>query len=432
MSRLTVLVIGSGGREHALAWGLAHSDSVGAVHAAPGNPGMAALGPVHAVSAGDAPGILDLVRTAGIDLVVVGPEQPLADGLADRLREASVPVFGPGAAGARLEASKAFSKAFMQSHGIPTARFAVASSESEARRTAAAWGAPLVVKASGLAAGKGVFVADTEAEVDEALTACFDARAFGDAGGTVVLEEKLTGEEASVFVVTDGDAYHLFPASQDHKRAFDGDAGPNTGGMGAYSPAPVMTPAMTEHVEETVIRPVLDGLRRDGIAYRGLLYVGLMLTETGPQVLEFNVRFGDPETQAVLPRLGWDLGTLFLDTARGRLSREPLPPPRHPAAACVVAAGADYPRSGSRGAPITGIPAAEATGALVFHAGTAAGTDGTLVTAGGRVLNVVARGDTLRGAVDAAYAAVEAIHFEGMRFRRDIGHRALGPAASRT
>lgn len=428
MKRLTVLVIGSGGREHALAWGLAHSASVGAVHAAPGNPGMAALGPVHAVSAADPGGLLALVRDAGIDLVVVGPEQPLADGLADRLRAASVPVFGPGAAGARLEASKAFAKAFMKEHGIPTARFTVASSEGEARKAAAKWGAPLVVKASGLAAGKGVFVADTEAEVAAALAACFDARRFGEAGATVVLEEKLEGEEASVFVLTDGDRYHLFPASQDHKRAFDGDVGPNTGGMGAYSPAPAMTPEMTQRVETTIIRPVLDGLKADGIPYRGLLYIGLMLTARGPEVLEFNVRFGDPETQAVLPRLGWDLGTVFQDTAHGRLAEEAPPPPRYAAAACVVAAGADYPRSGSRDAPITGVARAEARGALVFHAGTAT-RGGALVTAGGRVLNVVGRGSTLREAVDRAYAAVEEIHFEGMRFRRDIGHRALGSAA---
>jgi phosphoribosylamine--glycine ligase len=378
--------------------------------------------------AGDLDGLKALVEREQYDLVVVGPEQPLALGLADRLRQGGTAVFGPGQSGARLESSKAFAKAFMKRHDVPTAAFEVVTSKAAAESVLDTWGSPVVVKASGLAAGKGVMMAMTREEADEALTACFDTSAFGEAGSTVVLEKMLEGEEASVFVITDGRRHHVLPGSQDHKRAYDGDRGPNTGGMGAYSPAPVLTETLLEEIQTLIVEPVLEGLNREEIDYRGLLYIGVMITEDGPQVLEFNVRFGDPETQAVLPRLEFDLGAMLLAAARGELRDEPLPPPVHSAAACVVAAARDYPRSGAKALPITGVDEAERRGAIVFHAGTAVHDD-VLVTSGGRVLNVVGRGETLGDAVASAYAGIEAIHFEGMRYRRDIAHRALRPAA---
>ncbi len=428
MSRMKVLVIGSGGREHALGWALARSDSVGTVDAAPGNPGMAALGTLHPVRADDLEGIAALVQEKGHDLVVIGPENPLALGLGDRLRDRGTAVFGPGASGARLESSKAFAKEFMKRHRIPTAGFEVVRSREEGEAVLEAWGAPLVVKASGLAAGKGVIMAETAAEAREALVDCFDTKSFGEAGSTVVLEKKLEGEEASVFVITDGHRFHVLPGSQDHKRAFDGDEGPNTGGMGAYSPAPVLSPAIRSEVETAIVEPTLGGLREDGIEFRGLLYIGLMVTDDGLEVLEYNVRFGDPETQVVLPRLGFDFGAMLLEAARGELSADSIPGPKQGASACVVAATADYPRSGTRGLPITGVADAEARGALVFHAGTAQ-RDGELVTSGGRVLGVVGMGENIREAVKQAYSGIEAIHFEGMRYRNDIAHHALGNPA---
>ena len=283
MSKLKVLVVGSGGREHALGWALARSDSVGSVDGAPGNPGMAGLGTLHAVKADDLDGICSLAGERAYDLVVIGPENPLALGLADRLRDMDVAVFGPGAAGARLESSKAFAKEFMKRHGIPTAGFEVVGSREEGEAVLEDWGAPLVVKASGLAAGKGVIMAETPAEARQALADCFDSKSFGDAGSTVVLEKKLEGEEASVFVITDGKRFHVLPGSQDHKRALDGDEGPNTGGMGAYSPAPVLSVEIRSQVASMIIEPTLGGLAQDNIDFRGLLYVGLMMTENGPR-----------------------------------------------------------------------------------------------------------------------------------------------------
>ncbi len=425
MNQVRILIVGSGGREHALGWALSRSPSVARVDAAPGNPGLGELGTLYPIAAEDREGLLALAQRERYDLVVVGPEGPLAAGLADRLREEGIAVFGPGASGARLEASKAFSKEFMQRHGIPTARFRVVRSRDEARAVLDAWGAPIVVKASGLAAGKGVLLCSTRDQADEAVAVCFDGQ-FGEAGGTVVLEEFLTGEELSVFVITDGRTARLLPGSQDHKRAYDGDQGPNTGGMGAYSPAPRLDAALRERIEREVIGPTLTGLTRDGIDFRGLLYVGLMLTPEGPSVLEYNVRFGDPETQAVLPRVEGDLARVLHAAALGRLETAPALSEGAGAAACVVAAAGSYPGGGSRGAPITGIAAARALGALVFHAGTALAPEG-VVTAGGRVLNVVGRGDTLASALAQAYAALDVIDFEGMRWRTDIGHRALPP-----
>ncbi len=425
MSRLRVLIVGSGGREHALGWALAAGDPSIEIHAAPGNPGLVELGRTWPVAADDLDGLSRLVREERYGLVVVGPEEPLARGLADRLRAQGTAVFGPGAEAAVLEASKAFAKSFMERHGIPTAEFAAVRDLAGAERLIREWGAPLVVKASGLAAGKGVTVAASEEEAIQAARECLRNRAFGDAGAIVVLERRLTGPEASVFVITDGRDYRLLPASQDHKRAYDGDTGPNTGGMGAYSPAPVLSAAVMAAVRKRVIEPTLEGLRAEARPYRGLLYVGLMLTEDGPRVLEYNVRFGDPETQAVLPRLGYDLGGVLLAAARGELGRVELPEPAHAAGACVVAAAGDYPRGGSRGEPITGIEAARERGALVFHAGTAL-AGGAPATAGGRILAVAGTGATLSEALATAYAGVGEIHFEGMRYRSDIGRGAAG------
>ena len=421
---MKVLVIGSGGREHALAWGLSRSDSVAAVHSAPGNPGMRRLGPVHDVAATDLEALGELAAELKPDLVVIGPEAPLALGLGDRLREDGFRVFGPGAAGAELEASKAFAKSFMARHGVPTAAFHTVNSVAEAERVLRSWQGPAVVKASGLAAGTGVLMCGNATEALAAAGSWLEGARFGTAGNTVVIEETLEGPEASLFVVTDGNAYRLLPGAQDHKRAFDGDAGPNTGGMGAYSPAPVLDDAMLARVEADVVRPTLDGLAADGIPFRGVLFVGLMLTAKGPQVLEYNVRFGDPETQAVLPLLQEDLGLLLHAAASGTLAALPEPPKPRGAAVCVVAAAGTYPESGSRGARITGVEAAEAQGALVFHAGTAL-QETSLVTWGGRVLNAVGLGASLEEALDAAYRALGVIHFDGMRYRRDIARRAL-------
>jgi len=418
-----VLVIGSGGREHALAWRLRASPSVAAVDCAPGNPGTAGLGENLVLDPGDGASVVRACRERGYDLVVVGPEAPLAAGLADVLRDAGIDTFGPGRAGAMLEASKAFAKAFLARHRIPTALHRTVRAGDDVGVALRGWDRPPVVKASGLAAGKGVVVPETHADAEAALRGCLEDGAFGEAGATVVLEERLTGEEASLFVVTDGVSHRLLPGAQDHKRAYDGDEGPNTGGMGAYSPTPVLDRDAAHRVEREIVVPTLAGLREEGIEYRGLLYVGLMMTVDGPRVIEFNVRFGDPETQVVLPRLGGDFGDLVHAAARGRLGEEPEVTVNPGAAVGVVAAAGDYPVRGSSGVVITGIADAEAAGALVFHAGTAR-RGGDLVTSGGRVLNVVGRGATPAAARTVAYEAIAAIHFEGMRYRRDIARRA--------
>jgi phosphoribosylamine--glycine ligase len=394
------MVVGSGGREHALAWKLARSPRLEALHAAPGNPGIARLGQCHPVRAEDAEGLLGLCRELAIDLVVVGPEAPLVAGLADTLRHAGVSVFGPSREAARIEGSKAFAKEVLEAAGVPTA----------ARLTDAR--PPCVVKADGLAAGKGVFVCRTQDELDHGLRA---ATALGD---EVVIEELLEGEEVSLFVLTDGhEALPLAPA-QDFKRVGDGDIGPNTGGMGAYSPVPGVGEPEVDELLETVHRPVLAELARRGTPFAGLLYAGLMLTDDGPRVLEFNCRFGDPETQAILPRLEGDLLEALAGAALGALETELTA--GDSAAVTVVLAGGGYPERSDSGTPIEGIDEAEAAGAHVFHAGTAR-RGSTLVTNGGRILNVMATGDDLVAAREAAYQAVERISFAGMRFRRDIG-----------
>jgi phosphoribosylamine---glycine ligase len=400
---VNVLIVGGGGREHALAWRIAQSPLLGELHAAPGNPGIAMFGTCHPVRPDEPGAVLDLCRRAGIDLVVVGPEAPLVDGLADALRAASIAVFGPGGAAARIEGSKAFAKDVLQAAGVPTA------GELDEPRT------PCVVKADGLAAGKGVFVCRTDAELRAALPR---AEAIG---GHVVVEELLEGEEVSLFALCDGrDALPLAPA-QDFKRLLDEDRGPNTGGMGSYSPVPWLGEGRAEELVETVHRPVLRELAARGAPFQGLLYAGLMLTDDGPFVLEFNCRFGDPETQAILPRLEGDLLEALAAVAAESLAGIDLAAGSE-AAVTVVLAAEGYPDAPDTGAEISGLDRAEAEGALVFHAGTAL-RDGRLVTAGGRVLNVTALGESLADARERAYRAVERIDLAGVQYRHDI---ALG------
>jgi phosphoribosylamine--glycine ligase len=393
------VVVGSGAREHALAWRLAQSSGLTELHAAPGNPGIAALGRCHPVRPEDAEGLLSLAVTIGADLVVVGPEGPLVAGVADELRVNGIPVFGPSADAARIEGSKSFAKDVMRAAGIP-----IPETLSVAR-------APCVVKADGLASGKGVFVCHTAEELDEAL------RAVTAFGGDFVIEELLEGEEVSLFALSDGRRVLPFGAAQDFKRIGDGDTGPNTGGMGAYSPVPWFD--RTDELVAAIHQPVVDELARRGSPFVGVLFAGLMITADGPKVLEFNARFGDPETQVLMPRLEGDLLQLLFACAVGDLSGSSARLGED-AAVTVVLAAPDYPaRSDFAGAEISGIAAAEAAGALVFHGGTAV-RNGTVVTNGGRILSVTATGPTVTDARDAAYAAVDLISFEGVQYRRDI------------
>jgi phosphoribosylamine--glycine ligase len=391
-----VLLVGSGGREHALAWKLSQAGSLEELHAAPGNPGIAALGRCHPVRAEDGEGLLDLAGALEADLVVVGPEAPLVAGVADELRHLGVPVFGPSADAARIEGSKSFAKDVMHAAGVPTAE-----ALSVAR-------APCVIKADGLAAGKGVFVCETQDELDTALQA---AAAFG---GSLVIEELLDGDEVSVFALCDGARAVPLPAVQDFKRIGEGDQGPNTGGMGSYSPVA----GDVESLVETIHQPVLDELAARGTPFVGVLFAGVMLTDEGPRVLEFNCRFGDPETQSLLPRVEGDLLELLAAAAGGDLSGAAVPVADNAAVTVVVAAGA-YPAAGDSGTPIEGVADAEAAGALVFHAGTAL-KDDRLVTNGGRILNVTAVADTVAAARDRAYEACDLLSFPEMRYRRDI------------
>jgi phosphoribosylamine--glycine ligase len=395
-----VLLVGSGGREHALAWKLAQAPDLEELHAAPGNPGVAAVGRCHPVRAEDGEGLLTLARSLDADLVVVGPEAPLVAGVSDELRHVGVPVFGPSSGAARIEGSKSFAKDVMGAAAVPTAE-----ALSIARP-------PCVIKADGLAAGKGVFVCHDQAELDVALRA---ATSFGDA---IVIEELLEGEEISVFALCDGTRALALPAVQDFKRAEDGDTGPNTGGMGSYSPVAGFGPAEIEEILDTVHRPVLEELASRGSPFVGVLFAGLMLTDDGPRVLEFNCRFGDPETQSLLPRLEGDLLGALAHAAAGDLSGVDLEVSDAAAVTVVLAAG-EYPAATDVGSPIDGIEDAEQAGALVFHAGTALKRD-RLVTNGGRILNVTATGGSVADARERAYAACERISFPAMRYRRDI------------
>ncbi len=424
---MRILIVGSGGREHALAWKIARSPRVERVLAAPGSDGMAPVASSFpAVRADDADALRTLAREERVDLVVVGPEAPLAAGLADRLREAGVAVFGPSAAAARLEASKAFAKHFMARHGVPTADFRVFDAFEPARAHARSLAGGCVVKADGLAAGKGVFVCDEPGAAERALQEIMGARRFGAAGARVVIEERLEGEEVSYYAVSDGEQVAPLAAAQDHKRALDGDRGENTGGMGAYSPTPFLTGAVEKRVLEEVVHPTVRGLAAEGTPYRGVLYVGLMVDRQGaPRVVEFNVRFGDPETQPLMVRMQGDLVPLLAGAARGRLDPASGLDWRD-AAVCVVLASGGYPRDYETGKRIEGLEAAEAVaGVTVFHAGTRRAPDGGFVSAGGRVLGVTARGASVAEARERAYRACDCIRFEGLHRRSDIAARAL-------
>jgi phosphoribosylamine--glycine ligase len=422
---MRVLVVGGGGREHALVWSLARSPRVDHLLCAPGNAGIARSAACRAVAADDVTGLVRLARDERVDLVVVGPELALTLGLADRLHEAGIAVFGPAAQAARLEGSKVFSKDFLRRHAIPTAAFESFHDADAADRFVRSLGAPLVVKADGLAAGKGVYVCATVEEALAAVDQVMRQRLFGDAGGHVVVEEHLAGEEASFMVVTDGTTVVPLAPAQDHKRIFDDDRGPNTGGMGAYSPAPVVTPALHTHVMRDIMLPVVQALRDEGIAYRGILYAGLMVQDGRAKVLEFNVRFGDPEAQAILLRLRTDLVEIASRTAAGTLAGLEIAWDPRPAV-CVVLAAGGYPGPVEKGAVIHGLDAlADWRDGVVFHAATRE-TSAGLVADGGRVLGVTALGDTIRGAIDEAYAAVTKISWPGMQYRRDIGRRAIG------
>ena len=420
---MKILVIGNGGREHALTWKLAQDSARHALFCAPGNAGTAALATNLPIGAEDVAGLVAWAKEHRPDLVVVGPEAPLCAGVADALEAEGLKVFGPCAAAARLEGSKAFSKEVMEAAGVPTARFRVYTDSARAVAGLDDFGFPVVVKADGLAAGKGVVIAQTRAEAEAALHDMLDGGRFGAAGAEVVVEEFLEGEEASVFALCDGERVALLPAAQDHKRVFDHDEGPNTGGMGAYTPAPVATPEVMAFTKEHIVLPVLRELKRRGIVYRGVLFCGLMIGPRGVSVLEFNCRFGDPETEVVVPSIASDLAPILLACAEGRLS-DGLVQLRADAAATVVMAAPGYPGGYPKGMPISGLAEAEAAGCRVFHAGTAL-KDGQVVTSGGRVLTVTAFGKDLREAVANAYAGVGRIHFDGAHWRRDIAAKAF-------
>ena len=423
---MNILVLGGGGREHAISWALAKSPRCTELYVAPGNGGTANIARnVKDLNAEDAQAVLAFAQAHNIELVVIGPEAPLVAGVADVLREAGIPVFGPDAQGAQLEGSKTYSKRFMNANGIPTARYQSFTDAVSARAYCEELGAPVVVKADGLAAGKGVVVAETLDMALDAVEACFDG-SFGDAGQTVVVEEMLTGPECSLLAfVSNGKAFCMAPA-QDHKRAYDGDLGPNTGGMGVYSPVPIVTEeemaTMISIMEQSAAATAKDPFEND---YRGCLYGGFMLTPEGPKVLEFNARFGDPETQVVLPRLEGDLVNIMLAVAEGR-PEDIVLSWSDKWAVSVVLASEGYPGSYEKGKVILGLEEAQdLDGVIVFHAGTALNPDGELITAGGRVLNVVALGDTFEEARNRAYEACELIKFEGVQYRSDIGRRAL-------
>lgn len=421
---MNVLVLGSGGREHALAWAIAKSPRLDSLFVAPGNGGTATIAKNVPLDMNDAGAVIGFARSENIDLVVVGPEAPLVVGVADAIRAAGIAVFGPGAQGARLEGSKSFSKEFMLAHGLPTARYKKCTSQDEAMDYLHEVGAPIVVKADGLAAGKGVVVAEDMEEAEEAVRDCF-AGDFGEAGSVVVIEEMLEGPECSMLAfLSEGKALAM-PCAQDHKRAFDGDLGPNTGGMGVYSPVPCVTPELEAAMQEIMQNAAAATAKEFDDAYTGVLYGGFMLTAEGPKLLEFNARFGDPETQVIMPRLESDALEAFYMVATGKLDALDLRWTDQ-VAVCVVLASDGYPGSYEKGKVILGIEEAEELdGVTVFHAGTAFNQDDELVTNGGRVLNVVALADTFEDARELAYEACDKINFEGKQYRHDIALRAL-------
>ena len=415
-----MLLIGSGGREHALAWKLAQSSLLSKLYAAPGNPGIAEHGELVELDPADHRAVIDFCRRHAIGLAVIGPEAPLVDGLADNLRAMGIPTFGPSRAAAALEGSKGFTKDLCARHAIPTARYARASDRLAAETALEEFGLPVVIKADGLAAGKGVIIAESEEDAAAALDAMFDG-GFGGAGEAVVIEEFMSGEEVSFFAMVDGETILPFGSAQDHKRVGDGDTGPNTGGMGAYSPASIFTPALQKRAMEEIVRPTVRALAEVGTPFSGILYAGLMLTKEGPKLVEYNVRFGDPECQALMLRLDSDLLALMLACARGELAAAAPPKFSREAALVVVMAAKGYPGTPKTGGTISGL---DPKGAIVFQAGTARKGRG-LVAGGGRVLGVAARGKNVAEAKRAAYRAVDAVHFPSGFCRRDIGWREI-------
>ncbi|HAJ56292.1 MAG TPA: phosphoribosylamine--glycine ligase [Candidatus Omnitrophica bacterium] len=428
---MDILVIGSGAREHALVWKISKSKRVKKIYCAPGNAGIAQLAECVTIPADDIKGLLKFARSKGVDLTVVGPEAPLAAGIIDEFQKAGLKAFGPSMRAARLEASKCFAKEIMKKYGVPTADFEVCRTMDEVRHALKRLKGPVVVKADGLAAGKGVVVCDGPQAAEDAAKSMLVDKIFGEAGETIVIEECLFGQEASILALTNGVEAVALASSQDHKRIFDGDKGPNTGGMGAYSPAPVVTDDVMDNIMDTAVMPVLSGMQREGADYKGILYAGIMLTKEGPKVLEFNVRFGDPETQAVLPRLETDLIDAMLWTLG---AGQPAPKLKwaDKSSVCVVLTSGGYPGPYEKGKEISGLErASELKDVVVFHAGTKKPpitdhrSQDIFLTDGGRVLGVTALGKDIKAAIDNAYKAVSLVNFEGMHFRRDIGWRAL-------
>ncbi len=420
---MQVLIVGGGGREHALAWKIKQSPSVDRIFCAPGNAGTALCAENLNLAADDIEGLLAFAEKNNIGLTVVGPEQPLVAGIVDRFQENSLRIFGPSAKAAELEGSKAFSKDMMKQYGIPTGDYRVFHSAEEARVYAGKQSDPLVVKADGLAAGKGVLLCANGDEAAQGIQSIMEEKAFGDAGNKIVIEEFLKGQEVSLLAFTDGKTVLPLDSAQDHKAAFDGDTGPNTGGMGAYSPAPIFTPAFKDEVMQTVMVPMVRAMEQEGRVYRGILYAGLMLTAAGPKVLEFNARFGDPETQPLLVRMQNDIVPLFEACIDGTLDKQNLSW-KNESSVCVVMAAEGYPGSYAKGRAIEGLKEAEKIdGVVVFHAGTKA-VDGAVCTNGGRVLGVTALGKDTATAIGLAYQAVEKIHWQGIHYRKDIGKRA--------
>ncbi|MDP3042078.1 MAG: phosphoribosylamine--glycine ligase [Candidatus Omnitrophota bacterium] len=422
---MRILVIGSGGREHALVWKIAQSKLCAKLFCAPGNGGIAQIAECIDIQADDISGLLEFARKEKIDLTVVGPEKALALGIVDEFTKAELKIFGPNKQAANLEASKIFSKELMAKYKVPTAKFKVFDSPDEAKKYIEVTGAPCVVKADGLAAGKGVVVAKTVDEAKDAVTSMMLDKVFGDAGKKIIIEECLVGQEASILVITDSKEVVALASAQDYKRIFDHDQGVNTGGMGAYSPAPIVTADILKEVLDKIIYRTIDGLAKEGIDYRGVLYAGIMLTKDGPQALEFNVRFGDPETQAILPRLKSDLVEVMLATSVGKLAKIGALKWDSRACICVVCSAGGYPGDYSPGEEISGLEtAAKLTDVVVFHAGTKRIKD-KILTSGGRVLGVTGLGATIKEAINKAYAAIGKINFEGMHYRKDIGRRAI-------
>ena len=421
---MNVLVVGSGGREHALVWKIKHSPLVKRLVVAPGNPGMAALAELRAVKVTDVDALVLTAREIRADLVVVGPEAALEAGLADRLAQLGIPCFGPTAKAARLETSKAFTKEFCDRWSIPTAGYGVYANARDAKAALADFDPPYVLKADGLAGGKGVVIPTDRKEAEAELDAMFSGR-FGAPGGKVVIEEFMAGQEASLFALCDGERAMLFGGAQDHKRAFDGDTGPNTGGMGAYSPAPVFTPDMVKAAHEQIVEPTVRGMAQEGAPYKGVLYAGLMVQDQQPRLVEFNARFGDPECQVLMLRLRSDIVPYLHAAATGQLGRVGEPLWRNESAICVVLAARGYPDSPIPGSVIRGAEQDFGPGVVVFHAGTARKHDGALTASGGRVLNVCALGHDVADARERAYEAIRKIDWPGGFYRSDIGWRAL-------